>query len=304
MHIVIAGGRGLLGHALARRLRADGNEVIVLTRTPRGRGEVKWDPAAGDDAWRAAVASADAVVNLAGESIAGRRWTSARKTDLLESRVQSTRALVLAIRASSHPPPAFLSGSAVGIYGPRGDEPIDEDTPPGSDFLARVCVAWENEARAASDRCRVVLLRTGLVFAREGGAFPQMALPFRLFVGGPIASGRQYVPWIHIDDWVEMARWAIATAACAGPLNVTAPNPVTNREFARTLGRVLGRPALMPAPAFALRIALGEMADSVVTGQRVLPAHAERLGFTFGFPELEPALRSLLGESSKRRVRL
>jgi uncharacterized protein len=294
MQVVIAGGRGLLGHALAHRLRGDGQHITVLTRTPRAPGEVKWNPGAEGGAWRAVVASADAIVNLAGESIAGQRWTESRKTAILESRLQATRALVLAIRAASRPPPVFISASAMGIYGPRGDEPVTEDTPPGSDFLARVCTAWEEEAHAAADVTRLVLLRTGLVLAREGGALPQMALPFRVFVGGPIGSGRQYMSWIHIDDWVEMARWAIATAACAGPLNVTAPTPVTNREFSQTLGRVLGRPALLPAPAFALRIALGEMADALVSGQRVVPAKAQALGFPFRYPNLEPALRSLL----------
>lgn len=290
---MIAGGRGLLGRALARRLRADGHVVTTLTRTPRGPGEAAWDPGNPGGEWRRLVEGAEAVVNLAGESIAGRRWTAARKAALLDSRVQSTSALASAIHAAQRRPDVFISSSAIGIYGPRGDEPVTEATPPGADFLAEVCTAWEREALAAAAATRVVLLRTGVVLAREGGALPQMALPFRFFAGGPIGSGRQYVSWVHLADWVEMTRWALATAAVTGPLNVTAPHPVTNRELATALGRALGRPALLPAPAFALRLALGEMADAVLFGQRVLPAKAQALGFAFRYPELDAALRDL-----------
>jgi uncharacterized protein (TIGR01777 family) len=293
VHIIIAGGRGLLGRALARRLREQGHTVTVLTRSPRAADEIAWDPLRRTEPWSTAIGSAQVVVNLAGESIAGRRWTAARKAAILDSRVEATRALARAIRGAPRPPAVFLSSSAVGIYGPRGDEPVTEDTPPGTDFLAQVCTAWEHEAMQAAGATRVVLERTGVVLAREGGALGQMALPFRFYAGGPLGSGRQYVSWIHIDDWVRMTMWAAATDEVAGAVNVTAPNPVTNRTLARTLGRVLGRPAVVPAPAFALRLVLGEMADAVLTGQRVLPAKAEALGFTFQYPELEAALRSL-----------
>jgi uncharacterized protein len=293
MQIVVAGGHGLLGGALAARLRQDGHSVSVLTRTARRAGDVAWDPASNDPAWHRVVAGADAVVNLAGESIAGHRWSASRKVAILESRVRATRALVHAMRDAGQRPGVFISSSAVGIYGPHGDEPLTEDTPPGTDFLSHVCEAWEREAQGAASFTRLVVLRTGVVLARQGGALPQMALPFRFFAGGRIGTGRQFVSWIHLEDWVELARWALTTAAVTGPVNVTAPAPVTNGQFAEALGRVLGRPALIPAPAFALRIALGEMADAVLCGQRVLPARAQALGFRFGYPNLDAALRSL-----------
>ena len=293
MRVVIAGGTGLLGGALAARLRQDGHTLTVLTRRPRDTSHVAWNPDAPADPWRAVVGDADAVINLAGESIAPRRWTAARKAAIRESRLHATRALADAIRGSARKPAVFLSASAIGIYGPRGEEAVTEETAPGTDFLATLGVEWEREAMAVAPLTRVVLLRTGVVLAREGGALPQMALPFRFFAGGPVGSGRQGVSWIHIDDWVAMARWAIETPRVAGPLNFTAPAPVSNAEFARTLGRVLGRPAIMPAPAFALRLALGEMSTVVLTGQRVLPVKAQSLGFTFRFSDLEGALRDI-----------
>ena len=193
------------------------------------------------------------------------------------------------------PPVAFVSGSAVGYYGPRGDEVATEDTAPGDDFLARVCVQWESEAaRATTPRTRVVLVRTGLVLERDGGALPQMLPPFWIGAGGPVGSGRQYWPWIHRLDWIELVRWTIQTANVSGPINAVAPTPVTNAEFARTLGRVLRRPAFMTAPPFALRLLLGEMADALLlSGQRAVPAQAERLGFGFRYTRLEDALRAI-----------
>ena len=209
--------------------------------------------------------------------------------------MQATRSLATAIRNAASPPPVFVSGSAVGYYGPLDERTVTEDAPAGSDFLARVCAAWEAEAsRAAGDRTRVVCLRTGLVLEKDGGALPQMLPPFKLGVGGPVGSGRQYWPWIHRDDWVALARWAIADASVTGAVNGTAPNPVTNTEFARALGRALHRPAFMPAPAFALRLLLGEMADALLlSGQRAVPAKATRLGFTFKYAEVDAALRAI-----------
>jgi uncharacterized protein (TIGR01777 family) len=300
MRVVIGGGSGFLGAALAERLRARGDEVTVLARHAGKAGEVRWtgDPTSTD--WFSSVDGADAVVNLAGAGIADKRWTPQRKTAIRDSRVNATRALVAAITSARRKPAVFLSGSAIGIYGPRGDEAVTEETPPGSDFLARVCVDWEREALVAAPFTRVVLLRTGLALHHSGGALPQMAMPFRLFAGGPVGSGRQYMSWIHRDDWVEMVQWSIATAAVAGPLNLSAPNPVPNREFAQVLGRTLGRPAFMPAPALALRLALGEMAEALLTGQRVLPARAQALGFTFRYPRLEDALRAIYRAGSSR----
>lgn len=293
MRIVIAGGSGLLGRALTVRLQHDGDTVVVLTRRPRRAFDVAWNPDAPSGPWAETIGTADAVINLAGESINGGRWTKARKAALFDSRVRSTRAIARAIQAAGQKPLAFLSGSAIGIYGPRGEEPVTEETPPGSDFLSRLAVEWEREALAVAGLTRVVLLRTGVVLARDGGALPQMALPFRFFAGGPIGSGRQGISWIHIDDWVSMVRWALDRSSVSGPLNVTAPEPVSNAEFARTLGRVLDRPAFMRVPAFAVRLALGEMADVVVNGQHVMPAKALSLGFRFRHAQLEETLRAI-----------
>lgn len=298
MTVVIAGGTGLLGTALVRALRADRHRVLVLTRHPRHDDDRSWspDPAASRD-WMRVVDGADALINLAGESIAGGRWTHARKTAIRDSRVQATSALVTALATAARRPPVFLSASAIGIYGNRGDEPLTEDSSAGSDFLAGVCRDWERLALEAAPASRVVRLRTGLVLDRRGGALPQLALPFRLFAGGPIGSGRQYMSWIHIDDWVAMVQWVLATSAVSGAINLTAPTPVTNEEFSRTLGRVLHRPAFMRAPAMALRLVMGEMADALVLGgQRVLPARAQTMRYTFKYDSLPAALRAIYTE--------
>jgi uncharacterized protein len=302
MKIVIAGGSGFLGRPLAAALADHGHEVVTLTRgdAPR-RGHtrsraVTWTPDGTVGAWSTEIDGAGAVVNLAGESIAGKRWSAAQKARILESRVQATRSLAGAIVAASAPPSVFVSGSAVGYYGPHGEEIVTEDTPPGSDFLANVCVQWEAEARrAATARTRVVCVRTGVVLEKDGGALPQMMLPFKFGAGGPVGSGRQYIPWIHRTDWVALTEWAIGTAAAIVAINGTAPTPVTNAEFARALGRAMRRPAFMPAPGFALRLALGEMADALLlSGQRAVPARPEKLGFTFRYPRIEEALAAIV----------
>jgi hypothetical protein len=239
------------------------------------------------------VGTADVVVNLAGAPLAGPRWTSARKRLIRESRVAATRALAAAIVAAPQPP-VFISGSAVGVYGLRGDEPVGEDAMTGSDFLASVCQDWEATARQAAAVTRVVLLRTGVVLARHGGALPQLARPFWFFAGGPIGSGRQYLSWIHLDDWVAMTQWVIATAAVTGPINVTSPQPVTNARFAAALGAAMHRPAWVRTPALPLRLVLGEMADAAILGgQRVLPVKAQSMGFAFRYPTLEEALAAV-----------
>jgi uncharacterized protein (TIGR01777 family) len=233
-------------------------------------------------------------VNLAGEGIADRRWTASRKEALRSSRLRSTRSLVSAIAQCATPPKVFVSGSAIGYYGPRRDEAITETTGPGSDFLARLCVEWEQEARAAASAAtRLVVIRTGLALDKHDGALAKMLLPFKLGLGATLGSGDQFMPWIHADDWSGMVAWLIDNDRASGAFNVTAPEPVTNRTFTRTLGRVLRRPAVLPAPAFVLRAALGEMSSMLLTGQRVLPAAAEQLGFRFTHRTLEPALRSL-----------
>jgi hypothetical protein len=292
MRIVITGGTGFLGTALVDRLRTLGHVVTVLTRRADGPGEVAWTAGGPAIALSRALDGADAVINLAGAPI-DRRWTKAHKRELWESRVTLTRVLVAAMNKADPIPATLISGSAMGIYGNRGDEPLTEASAAGTGFLASLGEAWEKEALAAAPRSRVVLLRTGLVLDRDGGALPKMALPFRFFVGGPVGSGRQYLSWIHRHDWVSMVTWALTNTAVSGPLNVTAPHPATNREFTRTLGRAMRRPTLMPVPEFVLRAILGEMADVVVHGQRVLPAKAHELGFVFSYPVLEVALRAI-----------
>lgn len=294
LHVVVAGGTGFLGSALVRGLRGDGHRVTVLTRRPGRPGEAPW-PTGESGAAANPLDGASAVVNLAGASIASGRWTRSRKEEIRRSRTSSTRRLVEAIASARAKPSVLLSASAVGYYGTHGDEPLTEAAPAGADFLAKVGVEWEEEAMAAAVHgTRVVLLRTGLVLARDGGALPLLALPFRLFVGGPTGSGRQYMSWIHRDDWVSLVSWAMRTPSASGPFNLTAPEPVTNAVFARTLGGVLHRPAWLPAPAFALRLAMGEMADALALGgQRVVPAKALAQGFRFEYPSLEPALRNV-----------
>jgi len=277
MKVLVAGGTGFLGRPLAAALAADGHQVAAL---PRGSTD--------------GVDGADAVVNLAGESIAGRRWSAGQKQRILDSRIETTRRLVDAIRSAARPPRVLVSQSAVGYYGPRGDELVTEQSGPGADFLAGVCVAWESEAMRAADRTRVVCLRTGLVLERDGGALPRMLPPFRLGVGGPAGSGRQYWPWIHRADWIALVRWSIDRDVVDGALNATAPTPVTNGAFAAALGRALHRPAFMPAPAFALKLLLGEMADAMLlSGQRVVPEKAQRMSFSFRYSTLDRALDAL-----------
>lgn len=299
MKIVIAGGTGFLGRPLTAALLRDRHDVVVLTRShatlPAGARAVAWDPNGEIGPWAGEVGGADAIVNLAGEPIAGKRWSAAQKERILDSRVRATRSLAEAIRAAASPPPVFVSGSAVGYYGPLGDEAAPEDHPAGSGFLAQVCERWEREAmRAESGRTRVTCVRTGIVLERDGGALPQMLPPFWFGAGGPVGSGRQYWPWIHREDWIALVRWALATPAAAGALNATAPNPVTNAEFARALGGAMHRPAFMPAPGFALRLMLGEMADALLlSGQNAIPAKATREGFQFKYATVDQALRDL-----------
>ncbi len=300
MRVLITGGTGLIGSALARDLVAAGHEVVVLTRDPtRATGLPPGVTAAGWDARTADgwghLAAGAAIVNLAGESIAGGRWTAERKRRIRDSRVRAGEAVLAAIRGASPRPRALLQASAVGYYGPRGDEPVDESAPPGNDFLARVCVDWEAAtAEAETLGVRRCVLRTGLVLARDGGALPKMLLPFRMFAGGPVGGGRQQLPWIHLADEVGAICFLLERDDARGPFNLTAPEPVSNREFARIAGRVLRRPSFFPGPAAAMRLVLGEMADILLTGQRAVPKRLRELGYRFRFPALEPALADLL----------
>lgn len=302
--IVVAGGSGLIGRALAAELAAAGHEVVVLSRSAAGTEAAPeartllWDGRTLGP-WSAAVDGAEAVVNLAGAGIADQRWTEARKRLLGTSRLDATAALVAAIRAASRPPRVLLQASAVGFYGSRGDELLDERASPGSGFLPELSVAWERASDDVARRgVRRVLLRTGIVLAREGGALPKMALPFRLGVGGPLGSGRQWLPWIHLADELAAIRFLLDAASAEGPYNLVAPAPATNEAFSRTLARTLGRPSFCRVPGFALRLAVGEMAGMLLGGQRLQPRRLLEAGYRFRFPELEGALANLLAPAS------
>jgi uncharacterized protein (TIGR01777 family) len=297
MRIVVAGGTGFLGTPLVSQLRATGHEVFVLTRGTATAERITWVPDGTIGPWARIIDGSDAVVNLSGESIAPRRWTSAQKARIRDSRIQATRSIVAAIHAVDRKPAVLLNASAVGYYGSRGDERLTEESPSGTDFLASVCRDWEAEALGAAGVSRVVVMRSAPVLDSGGGVLPQMALPFRLFVGGPVGSGAQYWSWIHRSDWVTLVMWTLE-GHVSGPLNLTAPAAVTNREFAKTLGRVLKRPAFLPAPSFALRVLMGEMADVLLFSQRVVPAKAEAAGFRFQYGSLEPALIAALRQPS------
>lgn len=301
MRLTLTGATGLIGSALVARLRDEGAELTVLSRDPQrattelGVPAVRWEPST-EPAPADALEGRDAVVNLAGENVA-QRWSESAKHAIRESRVEGTAKLVAGLRAieAERRPTVLVSGSASGYYGAHGDEPLDEEAPSGRDFLAGVCVAWEQSALTAAQLgVRVVLLRTGVVLDAHGGALAKMLPPFRLGVGGPVGGGKQYMPWIHRDDVVGMISAALSDERWSGPVNVTAPEPASNREFSRALGRVLKRPALLPVPALALRARYGEMAQIVTSGARVLPARALMLGYGFKHPHLQEALADTL----------
>lgn len=297
MRIVIAGGTGFIGEPLVRRLVARGDEVTVLSRNPAkvkaGRG-LAWDGKT-QGAWSDAVASADAVINLAGEGVADARWTADRKQKLISSRLDATRALVEAMRRDASRRRVFVNASAVGLYGDRGDETLDENSAPGAGFLADLVKQWEEAARAAEPLARLVVIRIGIVLAKDGGALGKMLLPFKLGGGGPIGNGKQWMSWIDREDVLRMIEWALDHETVRGVFNATAPEPVRNRDFARALGAALRRPALLPAPPFALRIAFGEMADeALIAGQRVLPQRALSEGFVFESRTIDAALARVL----------
>ncbi len=316
MRVTVTGATGLIGPRLVAALRARGHEVTALSRDPdRARKQLedrrrppawtdtppgalraaRWDllsePAPAD-----ALGGRDAVVHLAGENVA-QRWTASAKRAILDSRVTGTKHLVQGLAALDRDRPRVLvSASAIGYYGPRGDEPIDEETRGGADFLARVCNAWEAEARAAEElQMRVAMVRTGVVLDPDGGALAKMLPPFKLGVGGPVAGGRQYISWIHADDLVGIMLAAVDGEQWRGPINATAPEPQRNSDFSKALGRALHRPSLLPVPGAALRLMYGEMAEIVTGGARVLPAKALVLGYEFRYPKLDSALRAALG---------
>lgn len=294
MKILVAGGTGFVGRHLCRALGEAGHEVVVVSRRegrpPAGASRVvAWQ---GDLA--GAIEGAGAVVNLTGAGVADKRWTEKRKREILDSRVQSTRRLVESIRAAKSKPELLLNASGVGYYGDRGDERLTEASPPGGGFLAQVCLAWETEAAKAEEAgARAVWARFGVVLGADGGALSRMLPPFKLGLGGPLGSGRQYMSWIHVDDAVGLLRWALERRELRGAFNATSPAPATNREFSRALAVALGRPCLFVVPGFVLRAALGEVAEMLLGGQRAEPAVASKAGYRFLQPELGGALKSL-----------
>ena len=301
MRVTLTGATGLIGPRLVRELLSRGDEVTVLTRDPAkaraaldGVEAVAWADPGSEPAPAEALAGRDAVVHLAGEPVA-QRWSDDVKRRILASREHGTRNLVAGLRASNPRPAALVSSSAVGYYGHHDDERLDEQTPPGSDFLAGVCAAWEREAQAAAeDGTRVVVVRTGIVLDADGGALETMLPFFKLGIGGPVAGGRQYMPWIHLDDLVGIYLQAVDDPTWSGPVNGSAPEPVTNKAFSKALGKVLKRPAFAPVPTLAIKALYGEMAQIVVNGQRAVPARTTELGYEFRHAELEAALRSAL----------
>lgn len=303
MRVIITGGTGLIGRALSASLLADGHEVVALTRNPArvknpvsGVRLVQWDGKSASG-WLDQAEGAGAIVNLAGESIAGGRWSKKRKQAIMESRKDAGAAVMDALRQVSAKPSVLIQASGADYYAARtSNEAVAEGSAPGANWLSRVAFAWEGTtAAAASLGMRRPVIRTGIVLSREGGAFPKMKLPFDfVLAGGPLGSGKQWVTWIHIEDEVRAIRFLMENERADGPFNLCAPNAVTYREFARALGEVMGRPSFMPAPGFALKAVLGEMAQLLLEGRRMVPARLLELGFTFKYPELVPALNALI----------
>jgi len=307
MRIIITGGTGLIGRALTESLVSEGHEVIILSRVPEratglpaGARVERWD-ARTAEGWGHLAEGADAIVNLAGASLAGEgflpsRWTAERKRLIRDSRVNAGRAVVQAVAGVSNRPGVVIQASGAGYYGPHGDEELAEDAAPGNDFLAQIASDdWEpSTAPVEALGVRRAIIRSGPVLSAKGGALPRLMLPFRLFVGGPMGSGRQWFPWIHVADQVAAIRFLIENEVASGPFNLVAPHPLTNAAFSRALGRVMGRPSLVPVPAFALRLAFGEVASVLLEGQRAVPRRLSELDFTFRFLDADPALRDLL----------
>lgn len=309
MKIVVAGASGLIGRRLTKALLQSGHAITGLTTgtlVPGAREDplfrrVHWDGTTTGD-WMSHLDGADAVINLAGQSLASGRWTETRKRTIISSRLRSTKSIVEAMRLAARKPAVFVNASAVGYYGPVASGDVGEDHPPGTDFLASLCAQWENEASAAAILgVRTVMLRSGVVLDPAGGALRRLVLPFKLFVGGPLGDGNQWMPWIHRDDQVRAILYAIEKPALSGPINLAAPEAVTMAEFSRILGQVLRRPSVMKVPAFVLRALLGEMAIIVLTGQRAVPRKLLQAGFRFSYPSLPEALSNLLQPSTPSR---
>lgn len=293
MRVLVTGGTGFIGRRIVERLARRGDEVTVVTRSPE---RTTAPPGVRLEPWLPSLSGQEGVVHLAGEPIFGKRWSAAQKERIRESRIEGSRRIADSLHSADPRPRVVVSASAIGIYGDRDDAELDETAGHGDDFLARVCQAWEGAFDPARDLgVRVVHPRIGIVLGRDGGALELMLPIFKLGLGGPLGSGRQWMSWVHVDDVVGLVLHALDDDGAAGPLNATAPHPVRNREFTRTLGRVLKRPALLPAPRFALRAALGEVTDVLFGSQRCAPKATNESGYAFAHPDLEPALRDLLG---------
>jgi len=300
MRVILTGGTGLIGSALVENLHEAGYEVIILSRNPARHSAVpgvkliKWDGLTSQG-WGEWVDSHTAILNRAGDNLSSGRWTAGKKRLIGESRVNAGKAVVQAVQHAAQKPAVVIQSSAVGVYGPRLTDPVTEATSLGTDFLANVCKEWESSTAAVEEMgVRRVITRTGVAISIKGGAFPPLMLPYRLLVGGPVGSGDQYFPWIHMADEVAATRFLIEHPETTGAYNLCAPNPLTNREFGKVLGRVLGRPSWIPVPAFALRLLFGEMSTILLDGQREVPERLLAAGFRFRFPEAEAALRDLL----------
>ncbi len=307
MRVFVTGGTGLVGTRLVKKLLGRGDTVVLLTRQPADQVRARFTGAEvvhGDPTtpgpWQGAAADCDGVIHLAGENIFARRWNDDFKKLLHDSRTAGTRNVVAAVSReplrADGAPKVLVSASAIGIYGPRGDEELDENSPPGSDFLATLCIDWEKEAREAEKAgVRTALVRVGVVLDKEGGALAKMLTPFKWCVGGQVSSGRQYMSWIHHEDLVGLFLLGLDHPEAKGPLNGTAPNPVTNYDFTKALGRALHRPTIFPIPAFAMRLRFGEVANVLTTGQRVLPRKPLAVGYQYEFTNVDAALTDILG---------
>lgn len=314
MKILITGGTGLIGKALCTEFVADGHDVTVLSRNPeKAQGKMpsgtkleQWDSKTANG-WGHLADGADAIINLAGAGIADGRWTASRKEVIYQSRLDAGKAVVEAVEAAKNKPSVVLQASAVGYYGvDNGNNMLTESSGPGSDYLAQVCFDWEASTSALDKMgIRRPILRTGIVLSNDGGAWPKIKLPFLMVIaGGPLGSGKQWYPWIHIDDEVRAIKFLLENEQANGAFNLSAPNPVTNKELAQTTGRVMGRPSLMPAPEFAMKAVLGEMATVVLDGQRAVPQKLEEMGFEFEYAYAEDAIRELTGAAPSANQRI